>query len=318
MIDVPTAGTTSLPVFDRELSLSGNATARDGGMLAYIQVNGSSLPAGAVAAAAVTATAYPDTYNSVIVGQTLTVSDPGKGVLANDINVYGVQVMGTAPAGLTLHPDGTFVYTAGTPTTFSYCGNGATSGPTCTTVTLGAAPMEAGSGITCPASTFSANATTLSIKPPGILAGCKDAAGYPLTVNAASVTSAAGLTLSVDPNGGFNASVGTSGGSFTFNFKAQNSQGTVSTNAATVVTVNFPAATGLKVNVVDGRDKITAVTDYRWIIEEDRTFYINPNCTSNPPPAGCPTAGPPTGTVSGIVPTFGTNFHTSYMPVIAT
>jgi hypothetical protein len=310
MIDVPSS-TTSLPVFDRELSLSGNATARDAGMLAYIQVNGSTLPAGAVAAAAVTATAYPDTYNSVIVGQTLTVSDPGKGVLANDINVYGVQVMGTAPTGLTLHPDGTFVYTAGTPTTFSYCGNGATSGPTCTTVTLGAAPMEAGSGITCPASTFSANATTLSIKPPGILAGCKDAAGYPLTVNAASVTSTGFSALSVDPNGGFNASASALGGSFTFRFKAQNSQGTVSTTVATV-TVNFPAATGLKVHVLDGRDKTTAVLDYRWIIEEDRTFYINPNCTTNPPPAGCPTAG------SGIVPTFGTNFHTSYMPVIAT
>ena len=35
--------------------------------------------------------ANPDTYNSVIAGQTLTVSDPAKGVIANDINVYGVQ-----------------------------------------------------------------------------------------------------------------------------------------------------------------------------------------------------------------------------------
>jgi len=37
---------------------------------------------------------------------------------------------------------------------------------------------------------------------------------------------------------------------------------------------------------------------------------VNPLCTANPPPAGCPTAGT-------IVPTFGTNFHTSYMPVVA-
>jgi hypothetical protein len=316
MIDMPAActpvppatscTTPDLPIFDRELSLSANATARDAGMLAYIQPNnGSGLPAGATAVSAV---ANPDTYNSVITGQTLTVSDPSKGVLANDINVYGVQVMGTAPTGLTLNPDGTFVYTAGTPTTFTYCGNGATSGPACALVTLGAAPIEAGSGITCPSSSFSSNATSLSIKPPGILAGCKDAAGYPLTVNAASVTSAGFTALSVDPNGGFNAS--SASGSYTFTFKAQNSQGTVAATTATV-TVTFPAATGLVVNVVDGRDKTTAVTDYRWIIEEDRTFYINPNCTSNPPPAGCPTSG------SGIVPTFGTNFHTSYMPVIA-
>ena len=124
MINVPSSA-TSLPVFDRELSLSANATARDAGMLAYIQVNGSLLPAGASAAqaAALSAKANPDTYNSVIAGQTLTVSDPGKGVLANDINVYGAQVMGTAPTGLTLNPDGTFVYKAGTPTTFTYCGN---------------------------------------------------------------------------------------------------------------------------------------------------------------------------------------------------
>ena len=78
------------------------------------------------------------------------------------------------------------------------------------------------------------------------------------------------------------------------------------------MTLIFPAATGLAVTVLDGKDKTTAITDYRWIIEEDRTFYIDPNCTTNPPPAGCPTFG------SGIVPTFGTNFHTSYMPVVAT
>src|SRR5882762_9579322 len=36
MINVPAAGGTALPVFDRQLSLSSNATARDSGMLAYI------------------------------------------------------------------------------------------------------------------------------------------------------------------------------------------------------------------------------------------------------------------------------------------
>jgi hypothetical protein len=156
-------------------------------------------------------------------------------------------------------------------------------------------------------------ATTLSIKPPGVLAGCTDVAGYPLTVNAASVTPGTGLTLSVDANGGFNASV-LAAGTYTFTFKAQNSQGTVATAAATA-TLTFPSATGLKIVVVDGQDKTTPVTDYRWIIEEDRTFYINPACTTNPPPSGCPTFS--AGTASGLVPTFGTNFHTSYMPVVA-
>src|SRR5882762_9872573 len=315
MIDVPAAGGTALPVFDRELSLSAISTARDAGMLAYLSINGADLPAAAKQAFAAVQ-ANPDTYNSVIGGQTLIVSDPGKGVIANDINVAGVKVVGTAPAGLTLNVDGTFVYTGGTPTTFTYCGNGTTSGPACALVTLGAAPIELASGITCPDSAISSTvATTLSIKPPGILVGCKDGAGYPLTVNAASVTSTGFTTLSVDPNGGINATV-IGAGTYSFSFKAQNSQGTVAAAAATV-TLTFPAATGVHVALVDGATKapITGgdfnTGDYRWIIEEDRTFYVNPACTTNPPPAGCPTSA------SGIVPTFGTNFHTSYMPVVA-
>ena len=65
------------------------------------------------------------------------------------------------------------------------------------------------------------------------------------------------------------------------------------------VTLIFPAPTGLAVSVVDGKTK-ASIRDYRWVIEEDRTFYVNPACTTNPPPAGCPTAS------SGIVPGSGT------------
>jgi hypothetical protein len=323
MINAPAAGGAALPVFDRELSLSANAVGRDGGMLAYLSVNGAALPTGATAAFAAVK-ANNDIYNSVIAGQTLTVSDPGKGLIANDIGVYGVKVVGTVPTGLTLNLDGTFTYT-GAPTTFTYCGNGTNSGAACATVTLGAAPVEAANGITCAGSTFpSTVATTLSIKPPGVLAGCKDAAGYPLTVAMSAGNApvpSAGLTLSVDPNGGFNASLSAhcttaTGCTSTFTFKAQNSQNTVAASAATV-TLTFPAATNVKVQLVDGQTKAPLTGgmfntgDFRWIIEEDRTFYINPHCTDNPPAAGCPTAA------SGIVPTFGTNFHTSYMPVVA-
>src|SRR5262249_22568406 len=105
IINAP-AGPTAAPappIFDRELSLSANSVARDTGMLAYIGTNaatGTPTPA--------TATANADTYNSVIAGKTLVVSDPSKGVLANDVNVFGAKVVGTAPAGLTLNLDGTF------------------------------------------------------------------------------------------------------------------------------------------------------------------------------------------------------------------
>ena len=89
MINGPAAGGTALPIYDRELSLSANATGRDAGMLAYIGVNGAVLPSAGVIASAV---ARADTYNSLLSGQTFTVSDPAKGVIANDINVYGVQL----------------------------------------------------------------------------------------------------------------------------------------------------------------------------------------------------------------------------------
>ena len=323
MINAPAAGATALPVFDRELSLSANSIARDSGMLAYIAVNGAVLPTAAGFGAAV---ANADTYNSLVPGVTLTVSDPSKGLIANDVRVFGVSLLAPPGGGtLTLNANGTFSYVPNSGTTsdsFTYCANGSVTAGVCSsglsaTVTLGAAPIEAATGITCASSAFAATvSTTLSIKPPGILAGCKDAAGYPLTVNAASVT-ASGFALTVDPNGGFNATA-SGAGTRSFTFKAQNSQGTVSSAAATV-TLTFPAATGVAVHLLDGGSPTKAVLtggafntgDFRWIIEEDRTFYINPACTANPPPAGCPTSA------SGIVPTFGTNFHTSYMPVVA-
>ncbi len=311
MVNLPTAGGTALPVFDRELSLSANATARDGGMLAYIGINGAGLPStGAFSLASTTATATADTYNSRIRGQTFIVSDPGMGVITNDTNIYGVQVSTPPTKGtLTLNENGTFTYTADMTLgadTFTYCGNGRTSGAACASVTLGAATIEAASGIVMNGITYTSNvATALSIKPPGILSVDKDTAGYPLTVATSTVSAVAGpgtLTLSVDPNGAFNASSVSVPGTYSFTYQAQNSQGTLSSATATV-TLIFPAPSNLAVTVVDGHDKTSAITDYRWIIEEDRTFYINPTTTAN------------TGTA--IVPTFGTNFHTSYMPVVA-
>src|SRR5467141_4063607 len=308
MINVPATVGTALPIFDRQGSLSGNATSRDAGMLAYISINGAGLPAASALGAAV---ANPDTYNAVITGKTLTVSDPAKGLIANDFNVFGVQVSGTAPAGLTLNANGTFSYT-GTPATFTYCANGTTT--TCALVTLGAAGIEAASGITCtvPVPTYTSNvATTLSIKPPGVLAFCKDAAGYPLTVAASPAPALAGGTVAMDANGGFTATVAASG-SHSLTFSPQNSQGTTigSPAAATLI---FAAPSNLHVTLVDGITK-TALSpqDYRWIIEEDRTFFVDPNCQTNPLPATCPLATP-----QRTPAIFGTNFHSSYMPVVA-
>ncbi|MBV9443370.1 MAG: hypothetical protein JO217_11800, partial [Acidobacteriaceae bacterium] len=283
MINVPAAGGSALPVFDRQLSLSANATGRDAGMPAYIGVNGAGLPqAGAIG----TAQANPDTYNSIIPGQTFVVSDVSKGVIANDVNVYGVAVQNAPTKGmLTLNANGTFTYVASANwsggDSFSYCANG--SATLCTNVTLGPATIEGASGIIVANDSYTANvATALSIRAPGVLVNDKDNAGYPLKVSHKSITAQAGLTVAVDDFGGFNASV-TSPGTYVFAYAAVNSQGTTSNGGAAcnlanpgpgcaVVTLNFPTANGPAIQLVDGSTKTLLTNlDYRWVLEEDRT-----------------------------------------------
>ena len=64
------------------------------------------MPPMAVLQARSTPDANDDTY-SVVAGNPLTVSELAKGLLANDVGVYGVTLSGT-PAGLTLNSNGTF------------------------------------------------------------------------------------------------------------------------------------------------------------------------------------------------------------------
>ena len=114
MVNVPAAPAKSLPIFDRELSLSGNSSVRDAGMLAYIGVNGGGLPVVGSGIFA-SAKANADTYNSLIAGQVLSVMDPSKGVMANDVNVYGVTLLTQAAHGVVaLNANGTFTYTPNT------------------------------------------------------------------------------------------------------------------------------------------------------------------------------------------------------------
>src|SRR5215469_9240859 len=325
MINAPATGGTSLPIYDRELSLSANATARDAGMLAYISINGSGTPAAPAFTAAV---ARADTYNSLIAGQSFTVSDPGKGVVANDTNVYGVQLdtsVAVTGGTVTLNTNGTFTFVpTGTSGSFGYCANGTTATsttPVCTTVTLGAGDTT--STIACTSQSYTANtSSSLAIKTPGVLGFCTDSKGYPLSVvtptppSPTALTTGAGTVL-LDANGGFTASLTTpcatsTGCPASFTFQVKNSQGNTLTATANLT---FAAASNLQVTVLDGADKETQINDYRWIIEEDRTFYVNPNCATDTltPAAGCPSQT----STAGSTPIFGVNFHTSYMPVVA-
>lgn len=310
----PATAPTALAVFDRQLSLSTN-NQRDGGMMAYIGANGATLPASGV-----TAKANPDSY-FLVSGGSLTVADPAKGVVANDVGVYGVKLL-TAPTGgtVTLNADGTFTYVPNAGTTsdsFTYEANGnaaLTAKVTlaaCTGSCKGGAPTAGGDSFT------SSIASRLQIGAPGVLANDSDPSQLPLTA-ALVAGSATGGTVTLNADGSFTAIPTTPPGpattaSVTFKYKAVNSQKTPS-NAATV-TVTFKGGSGLVVNVFDApsvRPGATPVkiTDYRWIIEEDRTFQIDPACQVNSAtrPANCPPLP---------VPSLGTSFHVSYMPVIA-
>ena len=317
-INVPAAG-PALALYDRELSLSGNAINRDAGMLAYIGANSAAMPATTATAPAV---ARADSYPSLVAGQTLTVSDPSKGVMANDTNVYGVTLLAAPTNGtLTLNTNGTFNYVpTGTATadSFTYCANGTVTGTTCSsgisaTVTLAVSNIVDTAGVTCtipaaPAFTSSIS-TYIAVKTPGVLGFCKDGAGLPLSVSSSSLSGAAG---SVDANGGFTATHAAGGGTGSFTFVAKNSHGLLSSTYT--IPLSFRAPSNLAVTVLDGATKDTTnpITDYRWIIEEDRTFYVDPTKTTKQPCTGTPGSS-----TCPIVPTLGVNFHTSHMNVVA-
>src|SRR5450432_382409 len=303
MID--SAAAKSIPIFDRQLSLSAN-NQRDGGMQAYIGLDGAlpaSLPTGLNAAV------VADTYIVPPGAASFSISDPAKGVIANDIGIYGVAL--SAPVtGLTLNNDGTFAFTAvpALPATFNYCGNG--SAALCTTVTLSAcAGTCVGGAPTAVNDAYTSNlASKLQIAPPGVLLNDFDPQNHPLSAKIGAVT---GGTVTLNADGSFSAApnappTGALPATVSFTYTAVNSQNTAS-NIATV-TLTFNPGSNLAVNVFDAPSFQQAgtgaakITDYRWIIEEDRTFDIKPNAVN---------------TGGTTVPSFGTNFHTSYMPVVA-
>ena len=357
MVNVPAtpanaAVPPSLPIYDRELSLSANSSVRDAGMLAYIGVNGAGLPGVAGAGIFAAGQANPDIYNSVIVCQTgaascapLVVSDPSKGVMANDVNVYGVALSSPPTSGtLTcnaipaspvagLCANGTFTYTPNpgfAADSFGYCANGAAAGASglCTTVTLGTSTL-AGNPVANSITYASKMASFLKIPSPGVLSVDTDPNGLPLQVVLSSVTPS-GVTINMDSAGGFTASLSgaaTSATTATFTYIAQNSQGRQSTSAT--VTINFPAPSNLQVKVLDAQaynncngnsaciGGLSPFSDYRWIIEEDKTFWVDPNCTTNSSIStpGCPSIVGPAG--QSTIPVFGVQFHTSNMNFVA-
>ncbi len=335
--DIGASPTAGLNVFDRQLSLSTN-NRRNGGMLANINRDAGTF------VAATTGAANGETYYCVA-GTTLTVSDPAKGVLANDPGANGavldpVNLPALASGSLTFNGNGTFTYTqASTDTTcggtITYLVNGLNtgvatitrcdaSGPAC--AALGAAPAAADIRFTSKINTY------FTSTPPGVLAGATDPSALPMTAVGAGLN-ADGSFIATGPG-----SVAIGGDALCtqpalpapqfpagttcseFPYQAKNAQGTLS-NAANAI-VYFLPASHLSVVVHDARTAPPAapittgpgvIDDYRWIIEEDRTFYVDPKCQVNSTdplvrPASCPPLP---------VQSLGYNFHTANAPFVA-
>ena len=340
-----TSGTydaATLPVFDRQLSLSTD-NQRDGGMQAYIALAGGAA-AGTTgsAASAVTLSALDPTFYCVA-GTTLSVTEASRGVLAGSVGASGVS----APTGYTgsllatnliLNSDGTFSYTqtAGAPScggAFSYMVNGTqahtatisecdAASATATGCNLAAAPVANAASYT------SKVASRFTSPPPGLIASVTNTAGLTLKVNAPSIQGSNNqpVAATLNPDGSYTVNGGTvminADGSFvatpvsgsttvSFGYSVTNAQNRKSNTA--LATVTFLTGSGLQIAVKDAPTG-KAVTDYRWIIEEDKTFWIDPKCQVNSTdPAIRPSTCPPLP-----VESLGYNFHSANMPVVAT
>lgn len=299
-----TYAAASYAIYDRELSLSTN-NQRDGGMQTYLLVNGGTPPT--PASGAPKAVAVADTYY-LVPGNPLNIASPGQGVLANDLNVYGGQVL-TAPTGgkLSFNANGTFTYVpnAGTTTdSFTYYVNGDTSNFTtvtlaaCTSSCMGGAPVAMSDAYT------SKVATSITINRPGVLDNDTDPSGHPLKAQLDASCSGPSSTLlgsnqvNLSPDGSFTITGISSPGTYKFCYHAVNSQNVASNTVD--VEVTFQQGNGFNFVVQDTKTG-AAITDYKWVIEEDTNFHSTPGVTTPPPQQ-----------------TLATSFHKSFMPVIAT
>jgi hypothetical protein len=294
----------SYAVFDRSLALSTN-NQRDGGMQAYLAL------AGATPGSGIALVASGKTY-SCFSGVVLDVSDPQRGLLGGTTGANGVVLGATfggavSAANLQLRDNGTFTYTP--PSTgncsgaFDFVVNG-TNTYTATIAQCASAACGLGAAPTALADTYASKiAHRFQIGRPGVLVNDTDPSGLPLH---AVLASAGTCNAQLNADGSFVATrTGAGAGSCTFTYNAVNSQNTAS--AAATVTVSFGAPSNLQVTLRDSQSNAVVAAagsgDYRWIIEEDRTVWIDPSVETT--------------STTAPVKNVAINFHSSHTPVVA-
>ena len=277
-------------LFDRMPASSPDALPA-GGMLAYLQVGGGSTPPPPPSVYA-----ENDSYN---VPEDSSPFTSPTSVLDNDITLPAgatvTVVSGPSNGTLTLRSDGTFDYTPNPnysgPDGFTYSasdgGNSWAAQVTLNVSFENDVPVAADDG-----PYVNAIGTTITVAAPGVLGNDSDPEGDTLTA-VIDGTAPAGLTLNAD--GSFTYT----GAAVTFSYTAADGGGS---SAPATVTLNFNPVANIALNVQEppvGTVPGAAVADYRWVVQEDATYNIDP--------------------VAPLAPsaTLSTNFHKSYMPVVA-
>jgi len=276
-------GDATYALFDR-MAYSSKDDTPVGGMVAKLQAGAGSTPPPA-----------PTTYATNDAYTVPEDANPysGSSVLTNDVGLAGATLaVVAAPANgtLVLNADGTFEYRPYKdyygPDGFTYSATlGGVSYPAQVSINVtpeNDAPVAAADGPYV-------NAVGTSIKVDtahGVLGNDSDPDGDLLTAVIEGVAPA-GLTLNADGSFTYTGGVAT-----TFQYRA--TDGTLVSDAVTVE-LNFNPLANITLNVQEPGG--VPVTQYRWLVEEDAMWQPDPN---NPQPD-----------------TLGTNFHRSYMPVVA-
>jgi len=256
------AGNVTYSLYDHMSSFTNLAGGTNGGALTSFNVGAGT--------AAVTATIYAvaDTY-AVTEDTPLT----GTSVLANDIGLTSptaAVVSNPANGTLTLNTDGTFTYTpaanfSGTDT-FVYNAIDSDTQTYSAVVTLNVSFVN--DAPVANADTYSAIGTTIKMDPAsGVLGNDSDADGDSLTV-AISGTTPAGLTLNEDGSFEYTGAAGLT----EFDYVATDASG--ATSAPAHVSLTLTAGVNVALTVQEFGTG-TALTSYRWIVQEDNTYHLD-------------------------------------------
>lgn len=286
VVPMPAADAT-YSLFDR-MAQSSVGDLPGGGLLAELEVG-----TGSTAPTQPTVFAVDDSY--VFSEDTSTLVES---VLANDEGLAGATVtvvIGPSHGELDLLPDGTFTYSpdpdfAGTDG-FTYSANDGTDSyaaqVTLDVLFFNDAPVSADDG-----PYVNAIGPDVTVDAPGVLGNDADPDGDTLT--AVLDTPPDSGTLTLNPDGSFSYVGGTPGSTVSFAYHATDG---VSSSDPAIVTLTVNPVANIALTVQDPLG--AAVTGYRWLVQEDATFHVDP------------TAPPP------LTETLSTGFHESYMPVVA-